>query len=77
MLRNCSRDEHFKQSVHELAASYTCYQCKMKPGQTYGDWVADLRCISEDRPPSRHTSDQVSFYTDNMCRMQLVHALTV
>ena len=41
-------DEHFKQSVHELAASYTFYQCKMKPGQTYGDWVADLRCIGRD-----------------------------
>ena len=41
-------DEHFKQSVHELAASYTFYQCKMKPGQTYGDWVADLRCIGHD-----------------------------
>ena len=27
-------DEHFKQSVHELATSYTFYQCKMKPGQT-------------------------------------------
>ena len=41
-------DEHVKQSVHELAASYTFYQCKMKPGQTYGDWVADLRCIGRD-----------------------------
>ena len=41
-------DEHFKQSVHKLAASYTFYQCKMKPGQTYGDWVADLRCIGRD-----------------------------
>ena len=41
-------DEHFKQSVHELATSYTFYQCKMKPGQTYGDWVADLRCIGLD-----------------------------
>ena len=41
-------DEHFKQSVPELAASYTFYQCKMKPGQTYGDWVADLRCIGRD-----------------------------
>ena len=41
-------DEHFKQSLHELAASYTFYQCKMKPGQTYGDWVADLRCIGRD-----------------------------
>ena len=41
-------DEHFKQSLHELTASYTFYQCKMKPGQTYGDWVADLRCIGRD-----------------------------
>ena len=37
-------DEHFKHSLHELAASYTFYQCKMIPGQTYGD----LRCISRD-----------------------------
>ena len=41
-------DEHFKQSLHELAASYTFYQCNMKPGQTYGHWVADLRCIGRD-----------------------------
>ena len=27
-------DEHFKQSLHEQAASYQFYQCKMKPGQT-------------------------------------------
>ena len=41
-------DEHFKHSLHELAASYTFYQCTLKPGQTYGDWVADLRCIGSD-----------------------------
>ena len=41
-------DEHFKHSLHELAASYTFYQCTLKPGQTYGDWVADLRCIGRD-----------------------------
>ena len=34
--------------MHELAASYTFYQCKMKPGQTFGDWVAGLRCIGRD-----------------------------
>ena len=49
-------DEHFKQSVHELAASYTFYQCKMKPGQTYGDWVADLRCIGRDCNMEHHKS---------------------
>ena len=27
-------DEHSKQSLHQLAASYTFYQCKIKPGQT-------------------------------------------
>ena len=26
----------------------TFYQCKIKPGQTYGDWVADLRWIGRD-----------------------------
>ena len=43
-------DERFKQSLNELtlAASYTLYQCKMKPDQTYGDWVADIRCIGRE-----------------------------
>ena len=30
--------------INKLAASYTFYECKIKPGQTYGD----LRCIGRD-----------------------------
>ena len=46
-------NEHYKESVHELAASYQFYQCKMKPGQSYSDWVADPRSfdIFEMLPP--------------------------
>ena len=30
-------DEHYKESLHELAASYGFYQCKMKPSQSHSD----------------------------------------
>jgi len=39
---------HFKSSTHVQAARYSFYNCAMRPGQSYSDWVATLRGIAKD-----------------------------
>ncbi|XP_055913593.1 uncharacterized protein K02A2.6-like [Eupeodes corollae] len=40
--------EHFKRNVHILAARYEFFQAKMGEGQSYADWVAELRGSSRN-----------------------------
>jgi len=39
---------HFTSSVHVQAARYSFYNCTMMPGQSYADWVANLRGIARN-----------------------------
>lgn len=39
---------HYKSSTHVQAARYSFYNCSMKPGQSYAEWVATLRGIAKD-----------------------------
>ena len=38
---------HFKVSTRIQAARYSFYNCMMKPGQSYSEWVATLRGIAK------------------------------
>jgi len=39
---------HFQDTIYVQAARYSFYQCKMKPHQTYAEWVAVLREIARN-----------------------------
>ena len=39
---------HFAEKKHVQAARYEFYNCKMKPGQSYSDWAADLRGLARN-----------------------------
>ena len=58
-------NEHYKESVHELAASYQFYQCRMKPGQSYSDWVADP-CIFDIFEMLPTGGNSLDFYIDEV-----------
>ena len=57
---------HFEESTNKYAARYVFSQAEMKPGQSYADWVADLRGLAVDCDFNCHSSSCGSSYTDQM-----------
>ncbi|XP_055916130.1 uncharacterized protein K02A2.6-like [Eupeodes corollae] len=60
--------EHLVSKIHVLAARYQFHKTSMKPGQTYADWVADLRGVARNCKFSCPKETCSESYVDNMIR---------
>ncbi|XP_055911480.1 uncharacterized protein K02A2.6-like [Eupeodes corollae] len=60
--------EHLVSKIHVLAARYQFHKTSTKPGQTYADWVADLRGVARNCKFSCPKETCSESYVDNMIR---------
>lgn len=64
--------EHFKIYHHIVAARYEFFKSEMKIGQTYKDWVADLRGLARDCKFVCNSDSCSASYVDEMIRDQII-----
>lgn len=57
---------HFKETINKHAARYQFSQSTLKPGQTYADWVADLRGLATDCDFTCGNASCKASYVDEM-----------
>lgn len=65
-------DNHFDKRQHILAARFKFYRTIMKPGQTYSEWIAELRGAARDCFFTCGNESCKQSYLDNKIRDMIV-----